>query len=189
MTLDELLTAARSEPGRGPANRRFWKALGHEIDRNLARHSYATRVEIGQRVLLIVWQKIDRYEQRGPDSLRRWVRAIAALEVQRERFEIGKLVRLESKLLRETARSPGLTPSRHVLLLERIALIGEAIEQLSPRHRRALDVLEPEPLAASERISVDAARMLIHRALRRLVRLVDDLRNTGRERVRVITPS
>jgi DNA-directed RNA polymerase specialized sigma24 family protein len=185
MTLDELLTAARSEPGRGPANRQFWKALAHEIDQSLAGHSYVARVEITQRVMLTVWQRIDRYQQRGPNSLRHWVRSIASLEAQRTQFEAGKLARLEAKLLRETACSPGLTPSRQVLLLERLALMAEAFQRLSPRHRRALDVMEPEPLAASERISVDAARMLIHRAMRRLAQLVSELRKT--DHVRVVT--
>lgn len=187
MTLDELLTAARAAPGQSRANRRFWKALHAEIDRNLERYSYAKRVEIGQRVMLAVWHKIDRYEQEGPDSLGRWVRAIIRLEVHHTWFKAARLARLESRLLRQVARSPGLTPSSYVLMLEQAALIHEAAEQLSDRHRRALDLSDPFKVAASERISLTAARMLLHRALRRLAQLVDERRNTNR--VRVITSS
>lgn len=184
MTLDELLTEARAESKPGPATRRFWKALDAEIGRNLARHPHATQVEIGQLVLLAVWRKIDRYEQRGPLTLRRWVRAIIRFETQHTAFQAARLARLEAKLLRETPRSPGLTPSSHVLMLERRALAGEAFERLSPRHRRALDQLDPHELATSERISFHAARMLIHRALRRLAELMDELSETSRVRTR-----
>jgi hypothetical protein len=185
VTLDDLLTAARAEPGPGPANRRFWTALRAEIGHNLARHPYAKRVEIEQRVLLIVWGKVDRYEQQDADSLRRWVRAIIRLEVLHTASEAARLARLETQLLRETACSPGLTPSRHVLRLERARLAQAAAEQLCERHRRALAVADLHKIAAFENITVKAAGMLFHRALRRLIQL---MRQVSKDRgVRFVT--
>jgi DNA-directed RNA polymerase specialized sigma24 family protein len=135
--------------------------------------------------MVIVWRKIDRYEQRGPDSLRRWVRAIIRLELQHTAFEVARLALLEAALLREHPRTPGLTPTTHVLYVESLVMAQEAIRKLSTRHQRSLVLGHPRRISESEGISVDAARMLLHRALRRLTELMRELR--GEPRVRSIT--
>jgi RNA polymerase sigma factor (sigma-70 family) len=185
VTLDELLEAARAEPVPNPWSRLFWQELERELAMFFTQLPEELRSELTQSALLAVWRKLHRYEPTGPDSLRRWVCAIAAKEILRARPRPSRVDLVGSTLLRRIQNHEGWTPSRQVLAREQAALIEQALPGMTPRERSAIKLLDHQATALAENISVDAARMLLHRAIRKLAKLIANLRKT--ERVSVIT--
>jgi RNA polymerase sigma factor (sigma-70 family) len=91
------------------------------------------------------------------------------LLIDRARAAGPRLVSIDNA---ESVRDLDADPSDHVTRLDRQATVRGAIEQLSDRHRRALELtlqgLTPAEIAADLGIGRNAADALLHRARRRL---------------------
>lgn len=142
MNLDELLHQLRAGAARGQGRRaseRFWKEARAELQRFF--YSYiqaADRDDLTQMSILIVMQKVDDYEQTGPDSFSRWLWAIGA-RIARAWRRLPRADRsVLSRMLRELSPTSANPESRLAILEEWERLVA-VLPELSDNDREILE--------------------------------------------------
>lgn len=177
MITAELLAAMRVEQAQrvpGKAARAFWEMVMAELDvLTIGKVAGVDRNDLKQRSVEAAWRKIHGFNYLGPKALTGWLHEIV-------RFEMSKMVRKTDsrrKLARAIDREPvapiGRSATSTVFIDEKRKAIREAMEQLTPTQREALEYDDTRALAKAKGISVKTAwqqRRRAEKALRRLLR-------------------
>jgi RNA polymerase sigma-70 factor (ECF subfamily) len=125
--------------------------------------------DIVQETFLKAYEGLDRFEWRGDNSLRSWLRAIAEHLIRNLSRKRGGAMQ-PLTLDRSTA---GPSPSRIVRRDERFGRLQGAFSALSPDHRKVIELarlegLTTEAIAARMQRSPGAVKKLLSRALEQL---------------------
>lgn len=125
--------------------------------------------DIVQDTFLKAFQGIDRFQCRGPESFRRWLCGIAEhliRNVSRKRSVALHKVSLD-------IAGSGTSASRAMQRSERFDRLQEALQSLSPDHRKVIELarlrgLKTQEIAERMQRSPVAVRLLLLRALEQL---------------------
>jgi RNA polymerase sigma factor (sigma-70 family) len=182
MDLDELLAALRAgEPGARDA---FGMAVFDELQQFFSqRFSGEDTNELTQATFDVVWQKLDRFEPRGPGSFGRWLRTIAANKARaRRQAPLREHVRHSKLSEHQSLGTPLITPSTMVLRKEQRELVEQHKRELPEHERQALEHEladgDDRELADAEGIAVKSAASRRYRAKRRLQKSIEAARKT-----------
>ena len=125
--------------------------------------------DVTQDTFLKAYEGLDRFQWRGADSFGRWLRAIAE-------HLIRNVSRQRSVSLHKVSLDvPGrdTSPSRAMRRNERFDRLEEALQALSPEHRKVIEFarirgLKAQEIAERMERSPGAVRLLLFRALEEL---------------------
>lgn len=172
----------------GGSSRVFWRQVDTELRDFFARRfDSAATDELVQRTTMVVWRKLESYEQTAPDSFVRWLRVIAANEARDHRREAPRAAARRAKLRARPSPSKATSPFTWLRRHERLEFVKRIVAALPSGQRDALQFEDARALAEARGLDIDAARMRRHRALQRLV---EQARASSTSlRVRVVTRS
>jgi RNA polymerase sigma factor (sigma-70 family) len=182
MDLDEALRALRAEEPK--AREQFGRALRTELQRFFSNcFGPIDAHELTQATCVVVLEKLDRFESRGPGSFERWVYKIAANKARVRRQSPTREAARQGKLLAHQAMvSPLNSPTTWMLRRERLELLEHCKPNLPDHERRALEHAlaggDERSLAEQEGIAEATARSRKHRAKVHIVELLAVSRKT-----------
>jgi RNA polymerase sigma factor (sigma-70 family) len=168
--LDDLIDAARA------GDRQALEGLGRWLSRELM--SFFTGYfkdddinDMVQQTIVDVLEKLHKYEDRGPDSFRRWVRSFAVFEAKTKTREPHRK-RAREKKIRELPVEPVLSPDSLIYGEELEEHVERCLAQLPAHQREALEHQwaggTDEELAARVRVSVKTISSRRRRAREKL---------------------
>lgn len=182
MDLDEALRALRA--GEPKAREQFGRALWSEVHRFFSKcFGSVDAHELTQATCLVVWEKLDRFESRGPGSFARWVITIAANKARARRLAPIREAARQGKLLEHQAiASPINSPTTWLLRREQLEQFERCKEELPDHERKVIDHTlaggDDRELAEEEGIKTGSVRVRRHRATRHMQKLVEAQRKT-----------
>lgn len=182
MDLDQLLLALRSgEPG---ARDQFGRAVQAELRRFFSNcFGAADTDELTQATFLIVWEKLDTFESRGPGYVERWLYAIAGNRaLVRQQAPSREHARHDKLREHQAFASPMTSAGTRILRDEQRALFDQCLDELPTDDREIIEHTLAEgddrELAEAAGIKSASLRSRRHRAKQRMQRLVDAKRKT-----------
>ncbi len=160
-----------------PADERFTELYQHHYANVLAycgrRLSRAAAEEVANEVFVVLWRRIDKFDQEEPLA---WLYSVAHKSVANRYRREKRKARLSDRLLSLREGEP-MRPEDIVVRREQDRLIVEAITRLRPADQQVLRLAAWEGLPASgiARVigcSPAAAEQRLHRAKKRLAKVV-----------------